>query len=158
MGTQQMNELRADMFRSGTRKLDVSTRATGDFRGRILYYVMPHWPGQAPSSWKRLFYAALAHDTKVVDLYELHSTWGSTENSVHPRGGTYEMVRDSLWEYAQFEDIVQAAHSQASPVADVALLCTYIVMHFLRITHPSLSRGFCLMPPSYLVCCWAVRM
>ena len=36
---------------------------------------MSHWPGQAPTSWKRLFYAALAHGAKIIDLYEMHSTF-----------------------------------------------------------------------------------
>ena len=42
---------------------------------RSRYYVMSHWPGQAPTSWKRLFYAALAHGAKIIDLYEMHSTF-----------------------------------------------------------------------------------
>lgn len=60
---------------------------------------MSHWPGQAPTSYKRLLYAAFGHGTKVLDLYEMHSTYGTTENSVgeyHATVGTYEVAQSSL--------------------------------------------------------------
>ena len=62
--------------------------------GNILYYVMTHWPGNAPTSFKRLFFAALAHGTKILDLYEMHSTAFTTENSIgeYPaENGTYDL-------------------------------------------------------------------
>eukprot|EP01052_Picozoa_sp_SAG31_P011090 SAG31_NODE_621_length_13502_cov_18.057002_3_plen_515_part_00 len=87
--------------------------------------VMSHWPGQAPTSYKRLLYAAIGHGTKILDLYEMHSTFGTTENSVgeYPAAvGTYEVALATLWEYGQFDDIVQDSPSQAAPVGDVAML------------------------------------
>ena len=116
-----MNALRQDMFQSGVRDL---VRQPGNFDGGMLYYVMSHWPGQAPTSYKRLVYAALGHGTKVLDLYEFHSTFGTTENSVgeyRAAYGTYEMALDTMYEYGQFDDIIQASPSQAAPVGDVAL-------------------------------------
>ena len=98
IGTQQMNELRQDMFQAGVR---THQPVDGTYDHRILYYVMSHWPGQAPTSWKRLLYAALSHGTKVIDLYEMHSTFGTTENSVgeYPAAyGTYEMALDTMHE------------------------------------------------------------
>ena len=121
-GTQQMNELRQDMFQAGVRE---KAPVEGNYDHNILYYVMTHWPGQAPTSWKRLMYAALAHGTKVVDLYEMHSTFFTTENSIgeYPQSanGPYETVQDTLFEYGQFDDIIQGSPSQSAPAGDVAL-------------------------------------
>jgi hypothetical protein len=44
IGTQQMNEIRQDMFRAGIRK---SQPVEGNYDHNILYYVMSHWPGSA---------------------------------------------------------------------------------------------------------------
>eukprot|EP01043_Picozoa_sp_COSAG02_P052496 COSAG02_NODE_5665_length_4144_cov_1.456366_3_plen_410_part_00 len=55
----------------------------------------------------------------------MHSTFGTTENSVgeYPAAiGTYEVALATLWEYGQFDDIIQDSPSQASPVGDVAML------------------------------------
>eukprot|EP01047_Picozoa_sp_COSAG01_P091336 COSAG01_NODE_22964_length_834_cov_0.912925_1_plen_224_part_01 len=82
------------------------------------------WPGQAPTSFRRLFFAALAHGTKIIDLYEMHSTAFTTENSIgeYPaENGTYELVQDTLYEYGQFDDLIQSVSSQSSPPADVAV-------------------------------------
>lgn len=42
IGTQQMNEIRQDMFRAGIRN---SQPVDGNYDHNILYYVMSHWPG-----------------------------------------------------------------------------------------------------------------
>ena len=55
------------------------------------------------------------------DLYEMHSTFGTTENSVgeYPDAvGTYEVALATLWEYGQFDDIIQDSPSQADPVGE----------------------------------------
>ena len=41
IGTQQMNELRQDMFQAGVR---THQPVDGTYDHRILYYVMAHWP------------------------------------------------------------------------------------------------------------------
>ncbi len=41
IGTQQMNELRQDMFQAGIR---THQPVDGTYDHRILYYVMSHWP------------------------------------------------------------------------------------------------------------------
>ena len=112
----------SDMFRAGIR---YRTPEPGNYDSNILYYVMTHWPGNAPTSFKRLFFAALAHGTKIIDLYEMHSTAFTTENSVgeYPNAdnGTYETVQDTLYEFGQFDDVIQSVGSQAAAPADVAV-------------------------------------
>eukprot|EP01043_Picozoa_sp_COSAG02_P052495 COSAG02_NODE_5665_length_4144_cov_1.456366_2_plen_101_part_00 len=46
VGTQQMNEIRQDMFRAGIRN---SRPVDGSYDHKILYYVMSHWPGSQHS-------------------------------------------------------------------------------------------------------------
>eukprot|EP01045_Picozoa_sp_COSAG04_P001491 COSAG04_NODE_50_length_31170_cov_2.965080_22_plen_45_part_00 len=43
---------------------------------------MAHWPGQAPRVWKRQFYTAIMHGVQLFDLYQLSSSYGTTENWV----------------------------------------------------------------------------
>ena len=52
-----------------------------------------HYPGQATSSWRRLFYGALAHGMKTLDLYEFHSSWHATENYVYTRARAFRSLR-----------------------------------------------------------------
>lgn len=107
-GTQQMNIIRQDMFRAGVRDIALKDN---NFDGKILYYVMSHYPGQATSSWRRLFYGALAHGMKTLDLYEFHSSWHATENYVDVEGGSYENVLAAMHELGQFEDMYAVASS-----------------------------------------------
>ena len=102
---------RQDMFRSGVRDI---VRRDNHFDGKILYYVMSHYPGQATSSWRRLFYGALAHGMKTLDLYEFHSSWHATENYVDVEGGSYENVLSAMWELGQLDDIIMAGVEQGA--------------------------------------------
>ena len=74
--SQEQNELRQDQFRAGLRH---ATPQPNKHSGEMIYYVLSHWPGQAPTSWRRMLYAALAHGTRIVDLYEFHSSFHTTE-------------------------------------------------------------------------------
>jgi hypothetical protein len=114
VGTQQMNMIRQDMFKAGTRLYNTTKTDVGSFRGKTLYYIMSHYPGQNPDNWRRLFYTAISHGVKVIDLYEFHSTWRGTENYVLPDGGSYETVLSAMWELGSFEDIMQSG-SEPSP-------------------------------------------
>ena len=71
-----------------------------------------------------MFYTALAHHVKGIDLHELHSSLGALENYIgtYPEEvGTYEVILSSLWELGQFDDIVAASPSKSTPAGDVAL-------------------------------------
>lgn len=98
VGTQQMNSICLDLYRAG-----LVERPSDP----ILYYVMPHWPGNTPRSWRRLFYSALGHGMKIVNLFEFRPVQAAyTENYVNlPE--MYQTVRRGLYELATFEDIVQ---------------------------------------------------
>lgn len=99
LGTQQMNACNLDLFRAALR---------GKPDRKILYYVMPHWPGNTPASWRRMFHNALGHGMKIVDLFEFRPVQAAyTENHVsNPE--TYATVLRTFRELGQYEDIVQA--------------------------------------------------
>ena len=99
LGTQQMNGINLDLFRAGLR---------GKPDRKILYYVMPHSPGNTPASWRRMFHNALGHGMKIVDLFEFRPVQAAyTENHVsNPE--MYAMVLKTFRELGQYEDIVQA--------------------------------------------------
>jgi hypothetical protein len=98
VGTQQMNSIMVDMFRAGIK---------GKPERKIHYYVMPHWPGNTPVSWRRQFYSTLAHGAKVLNLFEFRPVQAAyTENHVS-LPAMYQEVRQGLHELGGFEDIVQ---------------------------------------------------
>jgi len=101
MGTQQMNEIVLDMFRAG-----VANRPDA----RIQEYVMPHWPGNTPASWRRLFYGAIGHGAKIINLFEFRPVQAAyTENHVSSPE-MYQAVRTAIHELGTFEEIVQDGH------------------------------------------------
>jgi hypothetical protein len=109
VGTQQMNFLNLDLFRAGV-------RGTED-KYKIHQYVMPHWPGNTPSSWRRLFYGSLGHGAKVLNLFEFRPVQAAyTENHVSSPA-MYQEVRKSLHELGTFEDIIQDGKVRSAPAA-----------------------------------------
>lgn len=105
MGTQQMNGIALDLFRAGLR---------GKPDRKILYYVMPHSPGNLPDSWRRMFHNALGHGMKIVDLFEFRPVQAAyTENHVSDVA-MYAMVLKTFRELGLYEDIVQAGQRPAS--------------------------------------------
>ncbi len=101
VGTPQMHEINLDLFRSANRH---------HMDRKIMYYVMPHAPNNTPSQWRRLFYSALGHGMKIVNLFEFRPVYVAyTENHVDdPR--MYQMVLRSFRELGLFEDIIQDGH------------------------------------------------
>ncbi len=98
VGTQQMSFILLDLGRAANRY----------HPDRVIhFYVMPHWPGNTPNSWRRLFYGALGHGMKIVNLFELRPVQAAyTENYVNlPE--MYRTVRQALYELGTFEEIVQ---------------------------------------------------
>lgn len=98
VGSQQMTGIMLDMFRAALRDQP---------GGRIHFYVMPHWPGNTPNSWRRQFYTALGHGAKVLNLFEFRPVQAAyTENHVS-LPAMYQEVRRGLHELGPCEDIVQ---------------------------------------------------
>jgi len=94
----QVNSLSIDMFRAAIREHPEE---------RIQYYVMPHEPGNTPSSWRRLFYGDIAHGVKVFNLFELRPVQAAyTENHVDAPE-MYQAIRTAIHELGTFDDIVQ---------------------------------------------------
>ena len=98
MGTQQMNFINLDLFRAGIK---------GKPDAKILYYVMPHWPGNTPNSWRRQFYGDVAHGMKIVDLFEFRPVQAAYTENHCSLPEMYLEVRRSFYEMGLFEDIMQ---------------------------------------------------
>lgn len=98
VGTQQMNFICLDAFRAGIR---------GQPDKKIHYYVMPHWPGNTPNSWRRQFYGDLAHGMKIINLFEFRPVQAAYTENHCSLPAMYQEVRKSLHELGQFEDIIQ---------------------------------------------------
>ena len=78
----------------------------------ILMYIMPHFPGNTPRSWRRQFYGDLAHGLKIIDLFTfVTSLSGYTCDYTDSDGGTYKGVRRGFAELGMFEDIIQASRA-----------------------------------------------
>jgi hypothetical protein len=99
VGTQQMNLLELDLFRAGLK---------GRPQGKIQYYVMPHWPGNTPASWRRQFYGDLGHGMKIVNLFEFRPVQAAYTENHSSLPEMYAEVRRALSELAKFEDVAQA--------------------------------------------------
>ncbi len=98
VGTPQMNNINLDLFRAGLRHHPDR---------KTMYYVMPHMPNNTPRQWRRLFYGALAHGMKMVNLFEFRPVHVAyTENHVD-EPEMYRMVLGSFRELGLFDDIVQ---------------------------------------------------
>lgn len=103
----QVNNIVLDLFRAANR---------GRPDRKIMYYVMPHWPGNTPNTWRRLFYGALAHGMKIVNLFEFRPVQVAyTENHVNS-DEMYAMVLRSFRELGLFEDFVQDGQVRAAQV------------------------------------------
>jgi hypothetical protein len=108
VGTPQMNNINLDLFRAANRHHPDR---------KIMYYVMPHMPNNTPNQWRRLFYGALGHGTKIVDLFEFRPVHVAyTENHVD-EPEMYRMILGSFRELGLFEDIVQDGHVRPAEAA-----------------------------------------
>lgn len=108
VGSPQMNHINLDLFRAGLRRHP---------ERKIHYYVMPHMPNNTPNQWRRLFYGALGHGMKIVNLFEFRPVHAAyTENHVDDPA-MYKMVLQSFRELGLFEDIVQDGRVQPARAA-----------------------------------------
>ena len=98
VGTQQMSNINLDFARAANR---------GRPDRESMYYVMPHWPGNTPAMWRRMFFGAVQHGATMINLFEFRPVQVAyTENhSTNPE--MYATVLKSFRELGTFEDIVQ---------------------------------------------------
>ena len=108
VGSQQVTFMLLDLARAANRYAP---------RRESHFYVMPHWPGNTPDSWRRLFYGALGHGMTIVNLFEFRPVQAAyTENHVSlPE--MFLTVKRGLHELARFEDIVQDGRPRAGNAA-----------------------------------------
>ncbi len=108
VATPQLNHINLDLFRAANRHHP---------ERKIIYYVMPHMPNNTPNQWRRLFFGALAHGMKIVNLFEFRPVHVAyTENHVD-EPEMYGMVLKSLRELGLFEDIVQDGQVRGAEAA-----------------------------------------
>lgn len=94
----QASFFNVDLFRSG-----IDDRPDA----KIQMYVMAHDPGNTPNMWRRMFYGALAHGTKIFNLYEVRPVQAAyTENYINSPL-MYKQVQRTLHELGTFEEFVQ---------------------------------------------------
>lgn len=104
----QVNNINLDLFRAGLR---------GNPDGRILYYVMPHMPNNTPDQWRRLFYGALAHGAKIINLFEFRPVHVAyTENHVD-EPEMYAAVLRGFRELGVMEDLIQGGRVRQAETA-----------------------------------------
>lgn len=108
VATPQLNNINLDLFRAANRHHP---------ERKILYYVMPHMPNNTPNQWRRLFFGALGHGMKIINLFEFRPVHVAyTENHVDDPA-MYNMVLGSFRELGLFEDIIQDGQVQAGQAA-----------------------------------------
>lgn len=107
VGSPQMNGINLDLFRAGNR---------GKPDRKILYYAMPHTPGNTPAMWRRLYHNALGHGMTIINLFEFHPVWiAYTENHTSfPE--LYAMVLRTFRELGLYEEIVQSSQVRPAQV------------------------------------------
>jgi len=107
IGTQQMNGINLDLLRAGIR---------GKPDRKIQYYVMAHYPGNNPTSYRRMFYSAVGHGAKILNLFEVDPVWlAYTENHINSNA-MYGEVLKTLYELGQYDDIVDAGQVRPAEV------------------------------------------
>jgi len=108
IASQQINTLNVDLCRAAI---------AHDPRGKILWYVMPHAPGNTPRSWRRQFFSDLAHGVQIFDLFEFRPVQVAyTENHCSDPAMFVE-IRKSLHELGTFEDLVQSGRVRRGTAA-----------------------------------------
>ena len=108
VGTPQMNGINLDLFRAGNR---------GKPDREILYYVMPHSPGNTPVMWRRLWHNAIGHGATILNLFEFDPVWAAyTENHVTGKE-MYAAVLKTIRELGLYEDLIQSGQVNQAEVA-----------------------------------------
>lgn len=83
----------------------------------IMQYMMAHFPGNTPRSWRRQFMGDLAHGVKYIHLYVFAPSFSSPANDyADGDGGIYQEVLKSTHELGQWDDILGAGKVHAAGV------------------------------------------
>ena len=118
-------------YRARPKPYEIAGGAPAGGATPILMYAMAHSPSNHPINWRRNAFTHIAHGVKMLDLFEFQtSISGYTCDYVDQDTHMYEMVRHSLQEIAQFDDIVFGGVAQAAG-AKVALLYSMAADLFL---------------------------
>lgn len=99
VGSPQMNGINLDLFRAGNR---------GKPDRKIMYYVMPHYPGNTPNMWRRLFYNAVGHGATILNLFEFDPVWVAYSENHVTSFDMYATVLRTMRELGLYEDIIQS--------------------------------------------------
>ncbi|MGE0609357.1 MAG: beta-galactosidase trimerization domain-containing protein [Pirellulales bacterium] len=103
----QVNNLSLDLARAGIR---------GKEDREIMFYVMPHWPGNTPQMWRRLFYGALGHGATMLNLFEFQPVQVAYTENHCSLDAMYGTVLRGMRELGEFEDIIQDGHVRPAEV------------------------------------------
>lgn len=108
IGTPQMNGINLDLARAGLR---------GKPDRKIMFYVMPHSPGNIPDMWRRLWHNAIGHGATNLNLFEFDPVWVAyTENHVTGKPMYAEVLR-GIRELGLYEDIIQTGTRRPAETA-----------------------------------------
>ena len=108
VGSPQMNSINLDLFRAGNR---------GKPGRKIMYYVMPHYPGNTPAMWRRLLHNAVGHGATILNLFEFDPVWVAYSENHVTSYDMYAAVLRALRELALYEDIIQTGAVRQAPAA-----------------------------------------
>ena len=100
-GSQQMNNISLDFARAANR---------GKPDRESMFYVMPHWPGNTPANWRRMFYGAVQHGATMINLFEFRPVQVAYTENHCTNPEMYATILRSFRELGTFEDIVQDGH------------------------------------------------
>jgi hypothetical protein len=98
VGTQQMSNINLDLARAANR---------GRPDRESMYYVMPHWPGNTPAMWRRMFFGAVQHGATMINLFEFRPVQVAYTENHCTNPEMYATILKSFRELGTFEDIVQ---------------------------------------------------
>ena len=108
VGSQQATMILLDLARAANRY---------EPRRDSHFYVMPHWPGNTPNSWRRIFYGALGHGMTIVNLFEFRPVQAAYTENHTSLPEMFLEVKKGLHELSRFEDIVQDGRPRAGNAA-----------------------------------------
>jgi len=85
----------------------------------IMFYVMPHAPGNTARDFRLSYYQAFAHGTKLVNFFMAEPIVnGYTENYVrHEALDHWKALHDVVYETGAWEDLIQSGHVRPAKVA-----------------------------------------
>lgn len=85
----------------------------------IMMYIMPHSPGNTPSSFRKSFYTAIGHGAKLINyLCATPLSVGGTENYIDTDDlPMFKAIHDATHEVGQFEDYVLDGKVEEARVA-----------------------------------------